>query len=85
LAHVSTANSINAIRAAKNEILDDMADLQATNADNSYFDFFEKAKAPSGEQGKSNFVVTCEVTPHHLALCGTESPFIRYLVNPPLR
>ena len=85
LAHVSTANSINAIRAAKNEILDEMADLQATNADNSYFDFFEKAKASSGEQGKSNFVVTCEVTPHHLALCGTESPFIRYLVNPPLR
>ena len=29
--------------------------------------------------------VTCEVTPHHLALCGTEAPFIRALVNPPLR
>src|SRR5574344_1660204 len=27
----------------------------------------------------------CEVTPHHLALCGTDEPFIRALVNPPLR
>ena len=29
--------------------------------------------------------VTCEVTPHHLALSGTEEPYIRALVNPPLR
>ena len=29
--------------------------------------------------------ITCEVTPHHLALSGTEEPFIRALVNPPLR
>ena len=32
-----------------------------------------------------NFTVTCEVTPHHLALAGTEEPMIRALVNPPLR
>lgn len=32
-----------------------------------------------------NFTVTCEVTPHHLALTGTEEPMIRALVNPPLR
>lgn len=31
------------------------------------------------------FEVTCEVTPHHLALCGTKEPYIRALVNPPLR
>lgn len=31
------------------------------------------------------FAVTCEVTPHHLALCGTKEPLIRALVNPPLR
>lgn len=29
--------------------------------------------------------ITCEVTPHHLALSGTEEPYIRALVNPPLR
>ena len=29
--------------------------------------------------------ITCEVTPHHLALCGTEAPYIHALVNPPLR
>ena len=29
--------------------------------------------------------ITCEVTPHHLALSGTEEPLIRALVNPPLR
>lgn len=29
--------------------------------------------------------VSCEVTPHHFALCGTEAPLLRALVNPPLR
>lgn len=29
--------------------------------------------------------ITCEVTPHHLALCGTKAPLLRALVNPPLR
>ncbi len=29
--------------------------------------------------------VTCEVTPHHIALCGDKEPYIRALVNPPLR
>lgn len=31
------------------------------------------------------FEVTCEITPHHLALTGTKEPLIRALVNPPLR
>lgn len=35
--------------------------------------------------GEGNFDVTCEVTPHHLGLAGTEEPLIRALVNPPLR
>lgn len=35
--------------------------------------------APAG------FNVTVEITPHHLSLCGTEAPFLRALVNPPLR
>ena len=33
----------------------------------------------------TGFSVTCEVTPHHIGLCGTEEPYIRALVNPPLR
>jgi dihydroorotase len=33
----------------------------------------------------AHFKVTCEVTPHHLALSGEEEPLIRALVNPPLR
>ena len=33
----------------------------------------------------AHFDVTCEVTPHHLALTGDEEPMIRALVNPPLR
>lgn len=38
-------------------------------------------------QGKTNpgFSCTVEVTPHHLSLAGTEAPFLRALVNPPLR
>lgn len=51
IAHVSTKNSMDSIRRAK-------------------------------ERGLN---VTCEVTPHHLALAGTEEPYIRALVNPPLR
>jgi len=34
---------------------------------------------------KSKIKVTCEVSPHHIALSGTEEPNIRALVNPPLR
>lgn len=33
----------------------------------------------------TGFDVTCEVTPHHLALTGDSEPMIRALVNPPLR
>lgn len=33
----------------------------------------------------TGFSVTCEVTPHHIGLCGTEEPYIRAMVNPPLR
>lgn len=29
--------------------------------------------------------ITCEVTPHHIALEGTEQPYTRVFVNPPLR
>ena len=33
----------------------------------------------------AGFKVTCEVTPHHLALCGDTEPKIFAFVNPPLR
>lgn len=33
----------------------------------------------------NTFSISCEVTPHHLGLSGTEEPYIRALVNPPLR
>ena len=36
-------------------------------------------------QKNGGFSVSCEVTPHHIALTGTAAPEIRALVNPPLR
>lgn len=51
-------------------------------------EYIKKAKNEIKESGKtddSGFTVTCEVTPHHIALSGTEEPNIRALVNPPLR
>ncbi|MCR4626949.1 MAG: dihydroorotase [Treponema sp.] len=43
----------------------------------------ENAKMCASNGG--GFSVSCEVTPHHIALCGTSAPEIRALVNPPLR
>lgn len=39
----------------------------------------KEGKTPAG------FDCTVEVTPHHIGLVGTDSPYIRALVNPPLR
>ncbi len=39
----------------------------------------KSGKAPS------DFDCTVEVTPHHIGLAGTDAPYIRALVNPPLR
>ena len=86
ICHVSTANAINAIRDAKDELLDEKADREADDADAALdafendLDYFPVKPAP-----RKHFDVTCEVTPHHLALCGTYEPYIRALVNPPLR
>ncbi len=46
-------------------------------------EYIRKAKKDFGE--KSYEYISCEVTPHHLALEGTKEPNIRALVNPPLR
>ena len=89
IAHVSTAVSINAVREAKNELYDDEADYNADEADAAYQAFEDGEKyspVPNPRAGENGgFGVSCEVTPHHLALCGTDEPYIRALVNPPLR
>ena len=59
ICHCSTAQSINAVRRAKNAV--------------------------HGGAFNNGFNCTVEVTPHHLGLSGTEAPYIRALVNPPLR
>lgn len=89
IAHVSTAVSMNAIRDAKNELYDDEADYNADEADAAYQAFedgekYQPVPNPRTTE-KGGFSVSCEVTPHHLALCGTDEPYIRALVNPPLR
>ena len=89
IAHVSTAVSMNAIREAKNELYDEEADYNADEADAAYQAFEEGEKyspAPNPRTiGNGGFSISCEVTPHHLALCGSDEPYIRALVNPPLR
>ena len=86
ICHVSTANAINAIRDAKDDILDEEADRNADDADTAYDAFEEEYDYfPVKPKAYRHYDVTCEVTPHHLALCGTDEPYIRALVNPPLR
>lgn len=74
LAHVSTMESIETIRDVKEEIAYNHNSMVLTGI-----------KHVSERFANENFNVTCEVTPHHIALTGTEEPNIRYLVNPPLR
>ena len=85
IAHVSTAVSINAVRDAKNELYDEEMDYNADEADAAYQAFEDGEKFAPTEKTGRGFSVSCEVTPHHLALCGTDEPYIRALVNPPLR
>ncbi len=85
IAHVSTAVSINAVRDAKNELYDEEMDYNADEADAAYQAFEDGEKFAPTSKGEKGFAVSCEVTPHHLALCGTDEPYIRALVNPPLR
>lgn len=95
LAHVSTQASIEAVRSAKADLKeDDDADAE-DDAFNAYDEFElhgEYANANTleiireeNDYFKNDFRVTCEVTPHHLALVGTDGEFLRALVNPPLR
>ncbi|MCK9171336.1 MAG: amidohydrolase family protein [Treponema sp.] len=85
IAHVSTAAALDAVRAAKDSIRDDEADYAADEADAAYDASIDGTRYTPPPRSDQSFRVTCEVTPHHLALCGTDEPFIRALVNPPLR
>ncbi len=85
IAHVSTAVSINAVRDAKNELYDEEMNYNADEADAAYQAFEDGERFAPTEKAERGFSVSCEVTPHHLALCGTDEPYIRALVNPPLR
>lgn len=49
-------------------------------------DAVKRAKALiKAEKTTTGFDCTVEVSPHHLGLVGTDAPYIRALVNPPLR
>lgn len=85
IAHVSTLGSINAVREAKEGLYDEEQDYNADEADAAYQAFEDGEKFSPSEKNHKGFSVSCEVTPHHLALCGTDEPYIRALVNPPLR
>lgn len=85
LAHVSTANAIECIRNAKNALAGEYADYADDEADAAYEAVLDGHKFIPTKKNPDGFNVTCEVTPHHIALCGTEEPNIRALVNPPLR
>lgn len=85
ICHVSTANAINAVRMAKNELYNEACDYAADESDAAYEAFEEGVEFKRSVPHENGFKVTCEVTPHHLGLCGTEEPYIRALVNPPLR
>ena len=82
LCHVSTVQAIEAIRSAKQELKDIENDFYYDAADS-----YEHAneQRPFSLEEMKGFSVTCEVTPHHLALTGIEEPEIFALVNPPLR
>ena len=85
MCHVSTVGAIEALRRAKEDLSDEAADFYTGMADAAYEasrDNVEFSPVPAVEHG---FSVTCEVTPHHIALTGTEEPDIRAFVNPPLR
>lgn len=85
IAHVSSKGAIEAIRKAKSDInkFNEAHDLVSSKT--TYMDFVENKEGESFERFERNYDVTCEVTPHHIALNGMEPPFNRALVNPPLK
>lgn len=68
-----TATMRNLLIADKSDVRIHIAHVSTKNAIDSI------------REAKRFMNATCEVTPHHLALTGSEEPYIRALVNPPLR
>lgn len=91
IAHVSTARAIDAVRQAK-------ASIQGEEETNATITAGDALDALLGEEEiddeeededevlspSQSWSVTCEVTPHHIALSGSVEPFNRAIVNPPL-
>lgn len=85
LCHVSTQGAISSIRRAKEEINNIKDDIYFNMANEAYECRIDKKKFNHLPNFSELCTVTCEVTPHHIALRGDEEPGIRSLVNPPLR
>lgn len=93
IAHISTAQAMDAVRNAKsaiNEAKEEGASAMAETAwdavlsRGSFIDRGEEEEGFEPLPDSTEWNVTCEVTPHHLALCGNAEPFNRAIVNPPL-
>lgn len=92
IAHVSTSIALEAIRNAKELIAQNKAiqfDLDASAQYETMLDGETNENFSDTEESldivNANFEITCEVTPHHLALVSSDEPFNRTIVNPPLR
>lgn len=85
LCHVSTAQSVEYIKNAKQIVADKDAEFFEDLPDNDIEGMLGSAELDTDLPSQKGFSVTCEVTPHHIALCGTDEPEIFELVNPPLR
>ncbi|MDD7126709.1 dihydroorotase [Treponema porcinum] len=85
ICHISTAEAIDSVRDAKEFLRDEAADFYADMAVSAYDASLESRPFVPLPPAENGFSVTCEATPHHIALCGTDEPYIRAFVNPPLR
>ncbi len=85
ICHVSTAEAVNTIRAVKQELKEADDELAAYNAAVAYDAASKGTRFTPTKEKASDFAISCEVTPHHLALCGLDDPYLHTFVNPPLR
>ncbi len=85
ICHVSTETAVEAIRAAKQKLSEDAEDVAADEAEAAYnAERRGERFTPLKIEDETFFSISCEVTPHHLALYGTDGPFSHAFVNPPL-
>ena len=76
---------MNTIRAVKQELKEADDELAAYNAAVAYDAASKGTRFTPTKEKASDFAISCEVTPHHLALCGFDDPYLHTFVNPPLR